>query len=93
MSPTVHIQFEDKSVSYETFMSDLTARLTRALKSDAADPEYVSQRKAYSIFGRKNVDRWRRLGKVKPCKRPGKLEYCMADLRLLQRTQQDYLNQ
>lgn len=86
MPPTVHIQFSDRLVSYETFMTDLTARLARVIKSDAADPEYISQRTAYSIFGRKNVDRWRRTGKVKPSKRPGKVEYCMADLRLLQRT-------
>jgi len=91
MSPTAHIQFSDKLVSYETFMSDLSARVVRMMKSDAADPEYVSQRTAYSIFGRKNVDRWRRNGKIKSYKRPGKVEYCMADLRLLQRTEQDYL--
>lgn len=88
----VHIQFSDCLVSYETFMSDLSARVARMMKSDSADPEYVSQRMAYSIFGRKNVDRWRRTGKVKPSKRPGKVEYFMADLRLLQRTEQDYLN-
>ena len=93
MPPTVMMQFADRLVTYETFMTDLTARLARVIKSDAADPEYVSQRKAYSIFGRKNVDRWRRTGKVKPSKRPGKVEYCMADLCLLQRTEQDYLNQ
>ncbi len=91
MSPNAHIQFSDKLVSYETFMSDLSARVVRMMKSDAADPEYVSQRTAYSIFGRRNVDRWRRTGKITPYKRPGKLEYCMADLWLLQRTEQDYL--
>ncbi len=93
MQPSVNIQFSDRVVSYETFLSDLTARLAEAVRSDANDPEYVSQRKAYEIFGRKNVDRWRRTGKVRPSKRPGKVEYRMADLRLLQRTEQDYLNQ
>lgn len=93
MKSAVYIQFPDRNVSYESFMTDLTARLARVIKSDAADPEYVSQRTAYSIFGRKNVDRWRRTGKVSPCKRPGKVEYRMADLRLIQRTEQDYLDQ
>lgn len=88
MPPTVQIQFADRLVTYETFMTDLTARLSRVIKSDAADPEYVSQRTAYSVFGRKNVDRWRRTGKVKPSKRPGKVEYRITDLRLPQRTQQ-----
>lgn len=92
MKSTVHIQFPDRLVSYETFMTDLTARLARVIRSDAADPEYVSQRAAYSIFGRRNVDRWRRTGKVTPYRRPGKVEYRMADLRLLQRTEQDYLH-
>lgn len=91
MPPTIQIQFPDKLVSYDTFMADLTARLARMIKSDAADPEFISQRQAYSVFGRRNIDRWRRTGKVKPYKRPGKVEYCMADLRLLQRTEQDYL--
>lgn len=92
MAPTVYIQFPDKLVSYETFMSDLSARVARMMKSDVADPEYVSQRKAYAIFGRRNVEHWRRNGKIQPYKRPGKIEYRMADLRLLQRTEQDYLN-
>lgn len=74
------LQFSDKSVPYGVFVKDV------------ADPEYISQRKAYEIFGRRNVERWRRQGKVSPCKRPGKLEYRTADLRLLQRTQQDYLD-
>ena len=91
MPATVHIQFSDKLVSYETFMSDLSARVVRMMRSDAADPEYVSQRTAYLMFGRRNVDRWRRTGKIQPYKRPGKVEYHTADLRLLQRTEQDYL--
>ena len=91
MSLTAHIQFSDKLVSYETFMSDLSARVARMMKSDAADPEYISQRTAYSMFGRKNVDRWKRNGKIQPYKRPGKIEYRTADLRFLQRTEQDYL--
>nr|DAM61243.1 MAG TPA: hypothetical protein [Caudoviricetes sp.] len=82
MPPTVQIQFADRLVMHLTFMTDLTARLVRVIKSDAADPEYVSQRTAYSIFGRKNVDRWRRTGKVKPSKRPGKVEYRITDMRL-----------
>lgn len=91
MPPTVQIQFSDKLVSYETFMSDLSARVARMMKADAADPEYVSQRTAYAMFGRKNVDRWKRNAKIVAYKRPGKIEYRTADLRLLQRIEQDYL--
>lgn len=85
------IQFQDRLVSYETFLRDLTSRLAKAIREDNADPEYVSQRQAYRMFGRRNVDRWRRNLMVTPHKRPGKVEYATAELRLLQRTQQDYL--
>lgn len=86
----LHISFPDRCVSYDTFMNDLSARIVSRLQQAQADPEMVSQRRAYAIFGRANVDRWRRERRVTPCKRPGKVEYRMADLRLLQQTQQDY---
>ena len=88
---SMYIQFPDKVVSYDTFMDDLSSRIVRKMQRAEADPKTVSQRKAYSIFGRANVDRWRKEGRIHPCKRPGTVEYCMADLRLLQQqTQQDY---
>lgn len=86
------LQFADKSVSYGVFVKDVAAEVVHLLKKDDADPDYVSQRKAFEMFGRRNVERWRKQGKVSPCKRPGKVEYRTADLRLLQRTQQDYLD-
>lgn len=86
------LQFADKSVPYGVFVKDVAAEVVHLLKSDDADPDYVSQRKAFEMFGRRNVERWRKQGKVSPYKRPGKLEYRTADLRLLQRSQQDYLD-
>lgn len=86
------IQFADKSVPYTQFVEDVAARVVSLLKSDNADPDFVSQRRAFEIFGRRNVERWRRCDKIKPCKRPGRLEYRTAELRLLQRVEQDYFN-
>ena len=85
-------QFSDKSIPYRVFVKAIAAEVVHLLKKDDADPDYVSQRKAFEMFGRRNVERWRRQGKVSPYKRPGKLEYRTADLRLLQRSQQDYLD-
>ena len=85
-------QFMDHLISYDTFINDLSARIVRLLKSDNNDPEFISQRKAYELFGRRNVERWKLQGKVVSYKRPGKVEYRIADLRLLQRTTQDYFN-
>ena len=84
------LQFLDHLIPYETFLNDLSSRIVRQLKADKDDPEFISQRKAYEMFGRRNVERWRRQGKVVCYKRPGKVEYRTADLRLLQRTVQDY---
>lgn len=84
------LQFLDHLIAYDTFLNDVAARVVSMLKTDKEDPEFVSQRKAYEMFGRRNVERWRKQGKVEPCKRPGKLEYRTAELRLLQRTVQDY---
>lgn len=60
----MNILFSDKAPDYETFITDLVARLTAALAQISHDPEYISQRKAYSMFGRANVERWRRQGKI-----------------------------
>lgn len=84
------LQFLDRLIPYDTFLNDVAARVVKMLKTDLNDPEYVSQRKAYEMFGRANVERWRKQGKVEPRIRPGKLEYRTADLRLLQRVTQDY---
>lgn len=87
------LNFSDRSVTYETFLGDLSARLAKLIREDELDPEYISQRTAYKMFGRRNVDRWRRNRLVNPCKRVGRLEYRTSELRLLQRTQQDYFSE
>lgn len=86
----IQLDFSDKSVSYDTFMEDLSSRIVRKIQRAKADPKTVSQRQAYAIFGRGNVERWRKAGKLTTCKRPGKVEYRTSELRMLQRTEQDY---
>lgn len=86
------LQFLDRLVPYDRFLNDVAAAVVKMMQTDKDDPEFVSQRQAYEMFGRANVDRWRRNGKVVAHKRPGKVEYRTADLRLLQRTQQDYFD-
>lgn len=76
------LNFPDKCVRYSTFLNDVAAKVVHMIKQDANDPEFISQNKAFQMFGRGNVERWRKQGKV---------EYRTADLRLLQRIQQDYL--
>lgn len=87
-----YLNFSDMCVKYSTFLDDVAARVVHLLKQDANDPEFISQNKAFQMFGRGNVERWRKQDKVLAYKRPGKVEYRTADLRLLQRIQQDYLD-
>lgn len=84
------LQVLDRLIPYDTFLNDLAAIIVKMMKADNHDPEFVSQRKAYELFGRRNVERWKRQGKIESYKRPGKVEYRTSDLRLLQRTTQDY---
>jgi len=86
----IQIQFPDKMVSYDTFLDDLASRVVSFIKQSDKDPEYISQRKAYALFGRGNVVRWHRQGKLNTRKRPGKIEYSTAELRQAQQTVQDY---
>lgn len=86
----MHIQFPDRMVTYDVFMSDLANRIAEKLLCIREHPEVISQRAAYREFGKTNVQRWLRQGKLHPCKRIGKVEYSTAELRMAQQVQQDY---
>lgn len=83
MRNNIYLTFADKTISYEDMIEDLSARIMKKLNEINKVQGYISQRKAFRIFGRANVERWKRQGRIKPCKRPGKMEYCMADLYIL----------
>ena len=87
----LNLQFADKMVTYDQFVTDVAARLASHIRIQAEDPQYMSQSKAFKVFGRANVERWRKKGYLHPCKRPGKLEYRSAELRERQRMEQDYI--
>lgn len=86
----MQIQFPDRMVTYDVFMSDLANRIAEKLLCIREHPEVISQRAAYREFGKTNVQRWLRQGKLHPCKRIGKVEYSTAELRMAQSNQQDY---
>ena len=86
----MQIQFPDRMVTYDVFMSDLANRIAEKILSMREQPEVISQRAAYREYGKPNVQRWLRQGKLHPCKRIGKVEYFTAELRMAQSNQQDY---
>lgn len=85
--------FPDRCVSYDTFINDLSAAIVPKIMAVMSHPgDIVSQRKAYSLFGKANVNRWVRSGLLFPvAKRPGKVEYRYSDLQACQCRVQDYL--
>lgn len=87
---TFTLQFPDRMVSYDTFIHDLSACIVKQIKEANEDPDTISQREAYRIFGRGNVERWVRKGMIEGHKRPGKVEYFTKELRRLQAIKQDY---
>lgn len=84
------IEFPDGTVSYERFVNDLSTEIVQKLKENERMPEFISQRKAFKLFGRANVERWRRTGKISPRIRPGRMDYNVMELKRLQNIQQDY---
>lgn len=86
----MELQFIDKSVTFETFVTNVAAKLASFIKEDKEDKPFLSQNEAFKQFGKANVLRWYKQGKIQPCKRPGKIEYPTAKLRELSRTVQDY---
>jgi hypothetical protein len=84
------LEFDDHLIPYHVFLDDLAARLGKIVKEDRNDPEYISQNQAFHQYGRANVERWRKEGRLQCFKRPGKVEYLVTELKLLKRTQQDY---
>ena len=86
----MHIKFPDRMVSYDVFVSDLATHIAEKILSMREQPDVISQRAAYREYGKKNVQRWLRQGKLHPCKRIGKVEYSTAELRMAQQVQQDY---
>lgn len=86
----VVLDFTDKQVPYDVFMADLSARVAERLAAIQQEPDVVSQREAYRRFGRANVERWLKQGKLHPAKRVGKMEYKTSELRKMRDTKQDY---
>lgn len=85
------IEFSDHLIPYQTFLTDIATLVVKMLKAEEGDPDYITQNTAFKMFGRGNVERWKREGKVKPSIRPGKVEYRTSELRFLHRKKQDYL--
>lgn len=84
------LDFSDRSIPYDVFLRDVATTVVSMLREQKDEPEFVSKRRAYELFGRANVDRWLRNEEIIPHIRPGKIELKMTELRVLQNREQDY---
>lgn len=92
MNDKSEIQFSDASVTYEQFVEELATKVALKMHQIEKGQLEISQAKAYKMFGRADVDRWVRTGKLKPCRiSPGKKRYKLIDLQRLASVQQNYL--
>ena len=90
----IQLALPDKCVTYDTSINDLATALVPKLLEAMENPSnIISQRQAFKMFGQGNIRRWREKGLVEPVsKRPGKIEYRVSDLRILQQRKQDYFD-
>lgn len=85
MSQTIQIQFADKMLSFDTFLSAIRNVVQEEIWKAVGKRPFISQRQAYITYGRSNVKAWVAQGKVKKFGRgkDGKvtrLEYRVSEL-------------
>lgn len=97
MNQTVQIQFADKMVSFDTFLSAIRNVVQEEISKAVGKRQFITQAKAFDTFGRRNVERWVKEGKVKVFGRGknGKItryEYKLSELEACVCKVQDYLH-
>lgn len=75
-----------------TYFADMARRMADYLIERQADPEYMSQNRAYKTFGRATVERWKNMNLITPRITTGRMEYKTSILRKLQDIKQDYFS-
>jgi len=86
------IQFTDQTVTFEQFVDMLATKVALRIHQVEKGQLEISQAQAFKLFGRADVERWVRIGKLKPSRiSPGKKRYKLVDLQELASIQQNYL--
>ncbi len=86
------LQFADLTVTFEQFVDLLATKVALRIHQVEKGQLEISQAQAYRLFGRADVDRWIKNGKLQPSRiSPGKKRYRLVDLQELATIQQNYL--
>lgn len=84
--------FSNASVSYEQFTTELATKIALKLYQIEKGELEISQSQAFKMFGRSDVERWIKNGKLIPARiSPGKKRFKLVDLQKLASIQQNYL--
>lgn len=86
------IKFADVTVPFDKFVDAVATKVALRIYQIEKGQLEISQAKAFKMFGRADVERWIKSGKLQPCRiSPGKKRYKLTDLQKLASFQQNYL--
>ena len=92
MDKNTECQFLDTTVTYDQFITDLATKIALKMHQVEKGQLEISQAQAYKMFGRADVERWVKNGKIEPVRiSPGKKRYRLIHLQKLADVQQNYL--
>ena len=92
MDKNTVLEFINKSVTFEQFVDVLATKVALRIHQIEKGQLEISQAKAYKLFGRADVERWVKSGKIEPVRiSPGKKRFKLVDLQMLANVQQNYL--
>lgn len=92
MDDNTTLQFVDRTVTFDQFVDSLATKVALRIHQIEKGQLEISQSQAYKLFGRADVERWVKNGKLHPVRiSPGKKRYSLIDLQKLANIQQNYL--
>lgn len=92
MDKNTVLEFINKSVTFEQFVDVLATKVALRIHQIEKGQLEISQAQAYKLFGRADVERWVKSGKIEPVRiSPGKKRFKLVDLQMLANVQQNYL--
>lgn len=81
MDNNTECNFIDKTVTFDQFVNELATMIDLRIHQVEKGQLEISQTKAFQMYGRVDVERWKKSGKLKSSRiSPGKKRYKLTDL-------------
>ena len=92
MEDNREFHFLDTTVTFDQFVDSLAIKVALRIHQLEKGQLEISQTQAYKMFGKADVQRWIKSGKLMPSRiSPGKKRYKLVDLQQLASIRQNYL--